>query len=329
MRILFTADHHIKLKSKQVPKDWQKNRFDMLANNLVDIFDSNSCDLHIIGGDLLDVAHPSMEELELMFSFLAKLKHKGIIYTGNHEALNKNVSCMYYLADAIQEVTKGNWTVITEPYRSPEFDIVDFVELHKKEWKDAHSNLCFTHVRGCIPPHVEPEIDLKRFVDAGYSLVVAGDLHSYQNSQSIEDIPLVYPGSPMTTSFHRSRTTNTNGALLIDTDTLSTEWVDLSELPQLIRLTVSNKEEMIKTDYDHTIYEVSGDVLDLKALARVDSEIFDKKINNTVTSEAKLNLEGLSIAEEAALYLSEIQNLASDKISRVVGRIQKYVQGSI
>lgn len=328
MRILYTADHHIKLRAKLVPKEWQKKRFDMLANNLVDVFNNNSCALHVIGGDILDVSNPSIEEIELFFRFLLKLDHKGIIYTGNHEVLNKSMSCLYQLKDAVYEITKGKWTVVTEPYRSKDFDIIDYIELHKKDWKEAQSNLCFTHVRGSIPPHVEPEIDLQRFVDHGYTKVVAGDLHSYQNSQSIGDVPLVYPGSPMTTSFHRTRTTNTNGALLVDTETLSTEWVDLSELPQLIRKTVQNKSEMVKTDYDHTIYEIEGDVLDLKGL-NVESELFDKKINNNVTSDAKLNLKGLSIVEEASLYLKEIQNLASEKAARIVGRIQKYVKDSI
>ena len=67
----------------------------------------------------------------------------------------------------------------------------------EKEPFIIHGNICFTHVRGEIPPHVKPEMDLELF--AKYDLVLAGDLHSYENSQK----NILYPGSPVTTSFHR------------------------------------------------------------------------------------------------------------------------------
>ena len=46
----------------------------------------------------------------------------------------------------------------------------------------------FTHVRGEIPPHVKPEVDLDRFED--FPIVFAGDLHAHSNSQR----NIVYPG---------------------------------------------------------------------------------------------------------------------------------------
>jgi len=46
-------------------------------------------------------------------------------------------------------------------------------------------------------PHVKPEVDLDRFED--FPVVFAGDLHAHSNTQR----NIVYPGSPMTTSFHR------------------------------------------------------------------------------------------------------------------------------
>ena len=66
----------------------------------------------------------------------------------------------------------------------------------------------YTHVRGEIPPHVTPEVDLDRFND--FPVVYAGDLHSHSNTQR----NIVYPGSPMTTSFHRDVVKT--GYLLID-----------------------------------------------------------------------------------------------------------------
>ncbi|MFP9048475.1 hypothetical protein, partial [Enterococcus faecalis] len=159
----------------KVPKEWQKRRFLMLGERLNDIFHNHNCDLHIAGGDILDVADPSSEEIELLEQFMSRLDHPGKIFTGNHEMLTKTISCLYHYAGVINKVTSGKWEVITKPYRSPEFDIVPYDEIHKAKWKPPVSKLCFTHVRGEIPPHVKPEIDLTKY--NCYDTVIAGDLH--------------------------------------------------------------------------------------------------------------------------------------------------------
>lgn len=324
MKILFSADTHIKLGQKGVPKEWQKNRFLMLADRLTKVYNDFNCDLHIIGGDILDVHNPSTEELELMFAFLEKLDHEGYIYTGNHEMITKTISCLAHLAEAIKSATSGNWQVVGS-IRDEKFDIIDYVELHKAKWSPAKSKLCFTHVRGEIPPHVHPEIDLNKFVEHGYSLVVAGDLHSQQNGQKIADDKwLIYPGSPLTTSFHRERTNATNGCFVIDTDTLEYNWVELGDLPQLIRKTAQAGDELLPDPYDRVIYEVEGDVKELKNLKG--SDLLDKKINTKVSKDAKLNLEGKSTLEELALYLTDVQGLKDEEVGRLVSKAQPYVR---
>ena len=89
----------------------------------------------------------------------------------------------------------------------------------------------FTHVRGEIPPHVKPEVDLDRFED--FPVVFAGDLHAHSNTQR----NIVYPGSPMTTSFHRNEVQT--GYLLINPSNWRWIWEPF-ELPQLLRKTVSD-----------------------------------------------------------------------------------------
>ena len=106
----------------------------------------------------------------------------------------------------------------------------------------------FTHVRGEIPPHVKPEVDLGRFDD--FPVVFAGDLHAHSNTQR----NIVYPGSPMTTSFHRQEVET--GYLLINPKDWSWNWWPFT-LPQLIRKTVRKAEDMVPTNYHHTIYAVS------------------------------------------------------------------------
>lgn len=324
MKILFSADHHIKLGQKNVPKEWQKNRFLMLAERFNKIFIEHNCDLHIIGGDILDVANPSTEELELLFAFLQSMTHEGRIYTGNHEMLSKTISCLTHLRDAIKDSTNGRWRLLKNK-RLEDWDVIDYTDLHKKTWEPAKSKLCFTHVRGSIPPHVQPEIDLNKFAEHGYKLVVAGDLHSYQNTQQINDsLTLLYPGSPLTTSFHRERTKNTNGCLIIDTETLEYEWIELGDLPQLIRKTVTINDELLPDPYDRVIYEVEGDVSELKKLKG--SDLLDKKINTKVSKDAKLNLENKTTLEELALYLTDVQGLDKESIERLVSKATIYVR---
>lgn len=324
MKILFSADWHIKLGQDKVPKEFQKNRFGMLAERLHQIFIAHNCDLHIAGGDIFDVSKPSTEEIELLFSMLGAMNHKGLMYTGNHEMLSKTISCLDHLSDAITKATSDNWEVVHD-YRSKDFDVIPYSSLHAKSWKPSEGKLCFTHVRGEIPPHVTPEIELAKFINHGYSKVFAGDLHSYQNSQKISGgIDLCYPGSPLTTSFHRERTVKTNGVMLIDSDTGEYEWIELGDLPQLIRKTITVGDEMLPDSHDRVIYEVEGDVSQLKAIKN--SELLDKRINNKVTKDAKLNLTDLPILEELELYLTDVQKLNIDSIRRLKGIAAKYVK---
>lgn len=321
-RLLFSADWHIKLGQKHVPVLWQINRFHMLVDKLNNRFDASECDLHVIGGDIFDRFDPTPEEIELYFDLVAKLKHKTLIYTGNHEMKSKTKSVLDNLAE---ETTRCNplVEVVTEIYRSKDFDIVDYKELHKKSWKEQQSRLCLTHVRGEIPPHVTPEVDLSLF-DC-YDLVLAGDLHSYQNTQATPNgTTILYPGSPLTTSFHRERTTKTNGCIVINTDTLNYTWHDLKGLPQLIRKTIQVGDAMVEDDYDRVIYEVEGDISELKTIK--ESDLLDKKVNKNVGKPAKLDLRNKSgTDEELALYLKEVEKLPTPTVTRLVGKFKGIV----
>ena len=150
----------------------------------------------------------------------------------------------------------------------------------------------FTHVRGEIPPHVKPEVDLNRFND--FPVVFAGDLHAHSNTQR----NIVYPGSPMTTSFHRQEVET--GYLLINPKDWSWGWWPFT-LPQLIRKTVQNASEMIPTTYHHTIYEIEGNIQELAAVEN--SELLDKKVVKRST-EASLVLEKEMTLEDELVAVS-------------------------
>jgi hypothetical protein len=140
-------------------------------------------------------------------------------------------------------------------------------------------------------------------------VVLAGDLHSYENSQR----NILYPGSPITTSFHRKSVET--GVILFDTDTLEHEFKPLG-LPQLIRKTIKAGEPMPKTDPDHTIYEIEGDMSELSDVQ--DHELMDKKVVKRSTDTALILNPEMSIEDEITEYLSYVLMLPEDTINEVL-----------
>ena len=147
-----------------------------------------------------------------------------------------------------------------------------------------------------------------------FKTVFAGDLHAHENTQR----NIVYPGSPMTTSFHRNEVKT--GYLTID-DNMEWTWHQF-DLPQLIRKTVEDPDEMIPTDFHHTIYELEGDVQDLAKVKN--SDLLDKKVVKREV-EATLSLHGdMTIGDELGVYLKEILSLDDNKIRNIMGVFNDY-----
>ena len=310
--ILFTADWHIKLGQKNVPMAWACTRYKLFFEAIHELEKDEDISMHIIGGDLFDRV-PSMDEITLYFDFIKDVTIPTIIYDGNHEATKKHKTFFSNLKRATSDVNPLVEIVDT----TTEYmwgTVLPYADLHRKGGieKCNPNKPLYTHVRGEIPPHVTPEVDLDRFND--FPVVYAGDLHSHSNTQR----NIVYPGSPMTTSFHRDVVKT--GYLLIDEADDSWHWEEFN-LPQLLRRTVESEDEMIATDFHHTIYEIEGDVADLANIRN--SELLDKKVVKRST-EATLNLKEMSMEEELVEYLSAILNLNDEKIKSIMGVFNDY-----
>jgi len=79
---------------------------------------------------------------------------------------------------------------------------------------------------------------------------------------------------------------------------------------------------MVQTDFDHTIYELEGDVQDLAKIKN--SELLDKKVVKREV-EATLNLTSeMSMSDELVVYLRDILNLDEDKIKAIIGVYNDY-----
>lgn len=313
--ILFTADWHVKLGQKNVPVAWAKNRYSLFFEQVRSL--EQQCNMHIVGGDLFDRL-PSMEELELYFSFIKNVRIPTVIYPGNHEATQKNKTFFTQLKEVTRHinplVSVIDVSFVDKDYG---FSILPYNELHKNgsiEHFDTSLPL-FTHVRGEIPPHVTPEVDLYRLDP--FPVVFSGDLHSHSNTQR----NIVYPGSPMTTSFHRSKVQT--GYILINPHDWSWIWEPF-DLPQLIRKTVSNQKDMIAGDYDHIIYELEGDLGDLASIEA--SELLDKKVIKRSNESSLILNKNMSLAEELIEYLTYVLEIPESKIPDVVRIYNDYAK---
>jgi hypothetical protein len=313
MQVLFTADIHIKLGQKNVPVDWARNRYKLLWEQLAE--QQTKADLFVIGGDVFDKL-PSMDELEIYFDMISHCNINTIIYSGNHEAVKKSTTFLTNLAKATNLMNR-RVIVVDDYYSDYGIEFVPYNKLKDFEqnnpWPEGGEILC-THVRGAIPPHVTPEVDLKIF--SGWNVVLAGDLHSYENCQH----NILYPGSPVTTSFHRQPVDT--GVILLDTDTLKHSWIKL-ELPQLIRKTVGASDPKPPTLYHHTIYQVEGDLQELGELE--DSELIDSKVIKR-TSDVQLMLDSeMTLLEEVREYLRYILALPEEVVERAAVEVQNHL----
>jgi len=314
MKILFTADVHIKLGQKNVPVPWAKNRFQLFVEQFAEM--QKSADLVVIGGDVFDRL-PTMDEVELYFDLVVSFTKPTLIYPGNHEMLKKDTTFLTFLKKSTQRMNPLV-TLVDDYWENDVVDIIPYNKLkeYEKNPRVFSNKILCTHVRGEIPPHVKPEVDLDIFKQ--WDVVLAGDLHSYENSQR----NILYPGSPYTTSFHRSPVTT--GAIILDTDTLGHEWRKFA-LPQLLKKTITAEEASTSanaTEFDHTIYEVQGDMQELGDLQ--DSELIASKLIKRDTDSALMLDPEMTLDQEVKEYLTYILELPEPTVDKVLQEMQNH-----
>lgn len=308
--LLVIADIHIKLGQKNVPKEWAINRYNMFFDQVSEA--EKNVDTIVIPGDIFD-RMPTLEELTLYFQFVAQRKKKTIISTGNHEATKKGKSFFTELKGVTERLNPLVEVVVDYIYEGDNYYVVPYEYIKKKDtWDGLEAKPVFTHVRGEIPPHVKPEIPLEWLEK--FPVVFAGDLHSHSNTQK----NIVYPGSPMTTSFHRHEVDT--GYLLVNDD-WSWEWKSF-DLPQLLRKTVSDQSEMVSTDFHHTIYELEGSIKDLSKIEN--SDLLDKKLVKRSSDTALVLDKKMSISDELVEYLTYIQELETKEIANIMEVFNEY-----
>jgi DNA repair exonuclease SbcCD nuclease subunit len=315
MSKLLLADIHIKLGQKNVPREWALKRYDMFFDQVAKIEDD--VDEIIIPGDLFD-RMPTLDELSLYFKFISQRTKRTVISTGNHEATKKGKSFFTELKGVTERLNPKVEIVVDYIHEADDYYVVPYEFIkNKSTWDELARKYVFTHVRGEIPPHVKPEINLEWL--SKFPIVFAGDLHSHSNTQK----NIVYPGSPMTTSFHRSEV---QAGYIIINDDWTWKW-DAFDLPQLIRKTVSDPSEMIPTEFHHTIYELEGNIKDLSKIEH--SDLLDKKLVKRSSDTALVLDKKMTISEELTEYLRYIQELPDVEIDNIMEVFNEYGGTSI
>jgi DNA repair exonuclease SbcCD nuclease subunit len=314
MKILFTADIHIKLGQKNVPVDWARNRFRLFCEQFAEM--QKSADVVIVGGDIFDRL-PTMDEVELYFDFVESFAKPTLIYPGNHEMLKKDTTFLTNLKKATHRLNRLVQVIDDYNQDVAQIDIIPYNKLKdfEKHGHEFGNRILCTHVRGEIPPHVKPEVDLEIF--KRWDIVLAGDLHSYENSQ----LNILYPGSPYTTSFHRNSVDT--GAILLDADSLDHVWLKF-QLPQLIRKTVGVADPKPATDFNHTIYEVEGDMHELGELE--DSELIATKVLKRDNDSTLMLDPEMTLDAEVKEYLTYILELPEATVDKVLQEMQNHAE---
>lgn len=298
--ILFVADEHVLFRRKGVPPDFEKSRYSQLFDQLLNLSVSKNCVAVIHGGDLFDRS-PTIQETALVVSYLNAVVKPTYIISGNHEQIKKDTT---FLSELSNMVSNPLVTIISDyaTYNigGKDIDFIPFNRLKQfeKEGNSAlNSELLITHVRGCIPPHVTPEVDLSIF--NRWKLVLAGDLHSHSNSQR----NIIYPGSPLTTSFYRNKPKK--GILKFDLTTLSVEFIDLN-LPALLKLTVASKDDIVEnTSQDFIAYDI---VPKQEAIIEAKEDtVFHKEASREDAILAVLDAEESKKQEVINLYVNIIR----------------------
>tara|TARA_Y100001937_G_scaffold42749_1_gene60514 strand:- start:15993 stop:16949 length:957 start_codon:yes stop_codon:yes gene_type:complete len=301
-KILCSADWHIILHKKKVPYEWQTNRFKQMFRKLIAL--EQSCDVHIIAGDIFD-KKPEPDEICLFLSYINSVTIPTYIIPGNHEATRKGESFFEYFTQE-NAIKNENVHVFTRNGRASvgktSFQFFPYGEMQMDNLPDyVEDDIMVTHIRGEVPPHITPEYDFSRL--RSWGLVLLGDLHF---NHRYGDTNCYYPGSPLNTTFDRDdkREYGVDIYDVIDSRNFTREFYDL-KLPKLLRKTISVGEEMTPDAINHVVYEVKGS---LDELAKIEnSELLDKKMVEKPAEESTLDLKGKTTYEELEIYLNYIK----------------------
>lgn len=304
MKVAIVGDVHLTLRKY---KEFEENRFKLLIDELI----ATKPHIVIFAGDLLDQARPTLEELELMYYGIDKLKSSNIkvqIISGNHEAITSSVST-YDLIMKKSKVFVNNAELIYlghKPNVQLGIKMVGWTKV--KELPHIKTNdILVTHLRA---NHglLKEEYNIK-LLSESYSQVFMGDLHFRYSPYS----NVHYTSSPYSTKFTDGSLSD-YGYIMLNSVTKEWEYIDLN-LPCKVK-----RKCTVKTLYDTLVglekhlvkIDISGTLEELKTLPTIDNVIYNKQVTDISSIVVNTNTSTIN----SPLDLLDDYVLASDLINK-------------
>ena len=246
MTCTFVSDIHLNLRHN---KQWEENRFLLLFDYLA----SSTSDTIILGGDIFDLAKPSLEEIGIFYKGISKLtsaQKKVYLISGNHENLSEEKTVFNhipqvgyeYLEKGVINVGKYSMYFVSHLFCK---QISDF----KPDIKSNRVNVLFSHFRSNYGTFIKGEIDVKE-VSEMFDHVFVGDIHHlYSPFPNV-----LYPSSPYSVHYELLRDYGVYEITFGDTLTFEHK---LLHLPSKVlhHVSASDVLEGLSLDGDH-LYKI-------------------------------------------------------------------------
>ena len=81
---------------------------------------------------------------------------------------------------------------------------------------------------------------------------------------------------------------------------------------------------MIPTEYNHTIYEIEGDIQQLASIKN--TELLDKKVVKRNSEAALLISKEMTLEDELVEYLKYILEIDPNNVTEIIGTFNDYAQ---
>jgi DNA repair exonuclease SbcCD nuclease subunit len=278
--IAVVSDVHLKLRRDA---KFELGRFNALIQHLAD----SDSSIIIFNGDLLDIARPTLEEIQALGKAFKTLSNKTIyLLNGNHEAVTKESSTYEYIplppnveyVDQVKDLTINGINI----------RLVSWLGL--EQLYDLKSvEILISHYRSKVDGLFDEEIETARFINS-YGLCILGDIHFRHSPES----HVHYTGSPYPVHYSKlSKDGYGYVELIINPKRYDWKYINL-DLPKKIRLDIKasqftnlklNKKHLYKVHVTGTLDELS-EIHTYPGMLLI-KEIYDSNTNQQAILAAK------------------------------------------
>jgi DNA repair exonuclease SbcCD nuclease subunit len=318
-KFVVTADIHLQVK-KNIPLQWQQNRYKLLAEVLIDKCKQQLAPLLILG-DLLEKAEPSLLEQEILWDFITTIDDAGIqIYLigGNHETTEKGKCTFDYLKPALlSKIIYSNRLSFSLQGEATNLHMLSHCCLHEADQlpvQDGHTNILLSHFRPTVSKFIKEEIDVASLLKP-FDLCLAGDIHSDFSTGK-----LVYTNSPLNHSFEAAPDC---GYLLLTVNKGKTQVLRIpTDLPNLVQLTIKASDWPVECDTKH-FYRVSveGTPEELRSITSTAPNVNVERIplieDSYADMEEEAPTEDFTIESDLIAYMIEM-GITEEKIAKMI-----------